>query len=160
MARTMSVCSFMMIMPAVPSPRQPPRKRTSSKSSLMSSWLVPSTPMEMPPQMAALYLPPFIPPAMSIDCWSVMPSSFSYTPGLLRWPDMPKSLGPGDEGVPIDLNHAGPFSSTGDRRERRLVSRPAALAFQRFQQSRLFAADVRPRAAVDVALNLVLAAED
>ena len=36
-AATMSVCSFMTIMPAVPRPRQPPRKRTSSKSSLMSS---------------------------------------------------------------------------------------------------------------------------
>jgi hypothetical protein len=76
-ASTMFVCSFMTIMPAVPRPRHPPRKRTSSKSSLMSSWLVPSTPIEIPPQIAALYAPPFIPPAMSIDCWSVMPSSFS-----------------------------------------------------------------------------------
>src|SRR5438876_12387371 len=72
--------------------------------------------MEIPPLMAALYLPPFIPPARSIDCWSVMPSSFSYTPGLFKCPDMPKSLGPGEEGVPIDLNHAGPFSITGGTR--------------------------------------------
>src|SRR5581483_2124472 len=39
-----------------------------------------------------------------------MPSSFSYTPGLFTWPDMPKSFGPGDDGVPIDLNHCGPLS--------------------------------------------------
>src|SRR6478736_3678371 len=29
---------------------------------------------------------------------------------------MPKSFGPGDEGVPIVLNHAGPFSITGGTR--------------------------------------------
>src|SRR5208283_5169707 len=64
----------------------------------------------MPPQMEALYLPPFMPPAMSIDCCSVIPNSFSYTPGRFRWPDIPKSLGPGDDGVPIVLNQAGPRS--------------------------------------------------
>src|SRR6266576_2691956 len=42
-----------------------------------------------------------------------MPSSSSYTPGLFTWPDMPKSFGPGEDGVPIDLNHAGPFSMIG-----------------------------------------------
>ena len=79
--------------------------------------------------------------------------------------------------MPIDLNHAGPLledvrdaaerldvvddrrlgERAGDGRERRLVPRPAALAFERFEQARLFAADVRAGAAVDVALELVLA---
>src|SRR5215216_2371174 len=62
----MSVCSFITIIPAVPRPRHPPRKRTSSKSSLMSSWSGPSTPIEMPPQIVPLCLPPFMPPA-SLD---------------------------------------------------------------------------------------------
>src|SRR5437867_2429126 len=67
--------------------------------------------MLMPPQIAALYLPPFIPPAsFSIEYSSVMPSSSSYTPGLLTWPLIPNSFGPGDFSVPIDLNHAAPLS--------------------------------------------------
>src|SRR3954470_15051058 len=45
-----------------------------------------------------------------------MPSSCSYTPGLFKCPDIPKSFGPGDDGVPIDLNHAGPRSITGGTR--------------------------------------------
>src|SRR3954471_15625120 len=65
----------------------------------------------MPPQMAALYLPPFIPPpSCSIEYWSVMPSSSSYTPGLFTCPLIPNSFGPGDFSLPIDLNHAGPLS--------------------------------------------------
>src|SRR5690242_18996745 len=42
-----------------------------------------------------------------------MPSSSSYTPGLVTWPDMPNSFGPGDDWVPIDRNHCGPFSRIG-----------------------------------------------
>src|SRR2546430_15365899 len=42
-----------------------------------------------------------------------MPSSSSYTPGLLTWPDMPKSFGPGEDLVPMVLNHSGPFSRIG-----------------------------------------------
>src|SRR5205809_414406 len=42
-----------------------------------------------------------------------MPSSSSYTPGLLTWPDMPKSLGPGEDFVPMDLNQSGPLSRIG-----------------------------------------------
>ncbi|CAN5497642.1 hypothetical protein BH09PLA1_BH09PLA1_10570 [soil metagenome] len=67
--------------------------------------------MLIPPQIAALYLPPFIPPAsFSIEYSSVMPSSSSYTPGLFTWPLIPYSLGPGDFSLPIDLNHCGPLS--------------------------------------------------
>src|SRR4029450_3507908 len=47
-----------------------------------------------------------------------------------------------------------------DRRERRRVARPPPPALERFEQAGLLAADVRARAAVDVALDLVLTAED
>src|SRR5215212_11202456 len=42
-----------------------------------------------------------------------MPSSSSYTPGLFTWPDMPNNFGPGDDFVPMDLNHSGPRSRIG-----------------------------------------------
>jgi len=48
----------------------------------------------------------------------------------------------------------------GDRGDGGLFARPAALAFERFEQAGFFAADVGASAFVDVALELVLAAED
>src|SRR5690348_3306944 len=50
--------------------------------------------------------------------------------------------------------------SASDGRERRLVAWPAALAFERFEQSGFFSADIRPRPAVHIAFELVLGAED
>src|SRR5690606_36423226 len=52
------------------------------------------------------------------------------------------------------IDDGGSAECPGDGGERRLDAGPAALAFERFEQTGLFAADVCPRAAVDDALGV------
>ena len=113
--------------------------------------------------------PPRRPPRPSSSA-TVMPMGNSYTPGRAQSPETLKSLWPVDFSVPMLLNQSAPLARmhddpgeglhvVDDRRmaqvagvdgEGRAVARLAALAFQRFDQGRLLAADVGPRAHVDL----------
>ena len=98
-----------------------------------------------------------------------MPIGNSYTPGRRQSPETLNSFWPVDFSVPMPLNHLAPLGQNAhdpgerldvvdDRRvaevsgvdgERGAVAGLAALAFERFDQGRLFAADVGPGAHAD-----------
>ena len=126
-----------------------------------------TTGTETPPGITALSLrPPRTPPQISSRSLNGMPSGSSMFCGLFdvagdREDHRAAGVRHAEIGEPLralaqDRRHRGVALRVVDRRrlavqaevrgERRLEARPALLAFERFEQRRLFAADVRARA--------------